>query len=99
LSARALEIAFSSKSYISINFGQANKKFYRKFFHLKSKIRTSKSGLRTEFGGPGSEINAKNTFLSFLGRKIKKFTRDFANNDASSTMLGGKFLTPNKLNW
>jgi hypothetical protein len=67
--------------------------------HLKSKIRTSKSGLRTEFGGPGSEISAKNTFSSFFRRKIKKFTSDFANNDASSTMLGGKFLTHNKQHW
>jgi hypothetical protein len=38
LSAIALEMAFSLKSYISNNFGQANKKFYRNFFHLNSKI-------------------------------------------------------------
>jgi hypothetical protein len=59
MSATALVIALSSKSYISTNFGKANKKFYRKFFHLKSKIRTSKSGLRTEFGG-GRRNNPRN---------------------------------------
>jgi hypothetical protein len=71
LSAIALEMAFSLKSYISNNFGQANKKFYRNFFHFNPKIRTSKSGLRIEFRRPGSEISPKNTFSSFLEGKLQ----------------------------
>jgi hypothetical protein len=86
MSARALEMAFSSKSYISINFGQANKKFYRNFFHLNPKIRTSESGLRIEFRRSGSEINAKNTFSSFLEGKLQNSRATLQNNDASSTM-------------
>jgi hypothetical protein len=75
LSAIALEMAFSLKSYISNNFGQANKKFYRNFFHLNPKIRTSKSGLRIEFRRPGSEISPKNTFSSFLEGKLQIHVR------------------------
>jgi hypothetical protein len=96
LSAIALEMAHSQKSYISNNFGKANKKIYRNFFHLKSKFRTSKSGLRTEFGGPGSEISPKNSFSTFFRRKITKFTRDLQIKDASSTLCLRK--SPNTTN-
>jgi hypothetical protein len=100
LSAIALEMAFSLKSYISNNFGQANKKFYRNFFHLNSKIWTSKSGLRIEFRRPGSEISPKNTFSSFLEGKLQNSRATLQNNDASSTLcLRQEIPHPNKQHW
>jgi chromosomal replication initiation ATPase DnaA len=86
LSAIALETAFSLKSYISNKFGQANKTFYRKTFHLNSKIRTSKSGVRSELRRLGSEISPNYTFSSFLEGKFKKLRATLQNNVASSTM-------------
>jgi hypothetical protein len=86
MSARALEMAFSSKSYILTNFGQASKKFYRNFFHINLKLRTSESGLRIEFRRSGSEINANNTYSSFLEGKLQNSRATLQINDASSTL-------------
>jgi hypothetical protein len=85
LSTIALEMAFSLKFPISNNFGQANIKFYRNFYHSNSKIRTSKSGVRIEFRRPGSEISPKTCFLCFPEGKLQNPRATRQDKGASST--------------
>jgi hypothetical protein len=101
MTARALVITFKCNNFFPIKIGQEKIEIFTKLFDINLEMAMFKTALRTTIGRTNQKLGQENHFLQKSRREIEKYMqrRETMQAQASSTTLGGKFPTPNKLNW